>query len=85
VIRIDESAGLPSDEAIRLNSIELAQYAVISQAAGLVPIVEPEVLIEGAHTAEAFARVTERVLAEVGFGPRQCPNDDSYLVFLEST
>lgn len=41
------------------------RYAAVCQAAGLVPIVEPEILIEGDHTMDTFADVTERVLAEV--------------------
>lgn len=56
-IRIDEKAGLPTTKAIRANASQLAQYAVISQAAGLTPIVEPEILIEGTHSPEVFAEV----------------------------
>lgn len=56
-IRIDEEAGLPTYDAIQRNAIQLAQYAAVSQAAGLVPIVEPEILIEGTHSPELFAEV----------------------------
>ena len=56
-IRIDADAGLPTREAIFANAEGLAQYAAISQAAGLTPIVEPELLIEGTHSPELFAEV----------------------------
>lgn len=65
VIRIDGAHGLPTDAAIRRNARELACYARIAQAAKLVPIVEPEVLIEGGHSARAFEEVTGRVLSAV--------------------
>ncbi|CAM9499567.1 unnamed protein product [Chrysoparadoxa australica] len=61
----NEHASLPSSDAVELNAKQLAAYAVISQRAGLVPIVEPEVLIEGDHTAEEFAQVSEMVLGAV--------------------
>lgn len=56
-IRIDEEAGLPTHGAIQANAVGLARYAAISQAAGLTPIVEPELLIEGTHSPELFAEV----------------------------
>jgi len=56
---------LPSRAAIVENAIGLAQYAAIAQANGLVPIVEPEILIDGAHGIEVSAEVAERVLGEV--------------------
>lgn len=56
-IRIDKEAGLPTRGAILANATELARYAVISQAAGLMPIVEPEILIDGTHSPELFAEV----------------------------
>lgn len=65
VIRIDEAANLPTRACMQINSAELARYAATCQACGLVPIVEPEILIEGAHSAETFARVTEAALSEV--------------------
>ena len=61
-IRIDEDAGLPTRGAILANAEGLAQYAAISQAAGLTPIVEPEILIEGTHSPELFAEVKTAVL-----------------------
>ncbi|KAG1664120.1 hypothetical protein FOA52_011943 [Chlamydomonas sp. UWO 241] len=56
-------AGGPSEAAVLRNADELAQYAKICQAAGLVPIVEPEILIDGAHGIERSQEVTERVLS----------------------
>jgi len=57
--------GCPSDLSIHENAQNLARYAAISQANGLVPIVEPEVLMDGDHTIERCAQVTEKVLAVV--------------------
>ncbi len=57
--------GLPSDGAITANAHALARYAALCQEAGLVPIVEPEVLMSGDHGIERCAGVTRRVLAEV--------------------
>ncbi|MGF6261424.1 fructose-bisphosphate aldolase class I [Paraburkholderia youngii] len=59
------SASLPSRLAIEANADSLARYAAISQEAGIVPIVEPEVLMDGDHTIERCAEVTEAVLHEV--------------------
>lgn len=63
VMRIGKADGAPSDAAILENCHALARYAQISQAAGLVPIVEPEVLLDGDHTIEETAYYTERVLS----------------------
>ncbi len=52
---------LPTDAAVRANSEALARYAAICQAAGLVPIVEPEVLAEGSHDAARCEAVTQKV------------------------
>ncbi|KAM3577386.1 hypothetical protein VYU27_000815 [Nannochloropsis oceanica] len=79
VIRIDETAQLPTRACMQINSAELARYAAVCQACGLVPIVEPEILIEGSHTAETFARVTEAALSEVYYTMAQAK------VFLEGT
>eukprot|EP00744_Colponema_vietnamica_P000867 GILI01001506.1.p1 GENE.GILI01001506.1~~GILI01001506.1.p1 ORF type:complete len:375 (+),score=130.55 GILI01001506.1:57-1127(+) len=56
-------AGEPSELAIQENAHGLARYAAICQENGLVPIVEPEVLMDGTHDIETSARVTEHVLA----------------------
>eukprot|EP00882_Tetradesmus_deserticola_P012056 GHRQ01012770.1.p2 GENE.GHRQ01012770.1~~GHRQ01012770.1.p2 ORF type:complete len:178 (+),score=55.05 GHRQ01012770.1:560-1093(+) len=61
-LRVDAGRGFPSERAVELNAQQLAQYAAVCQAAGLVPIVEPEVLIDGAHSAAEFGRVSERVI-----------------------
>ncbi len=55
----------PSALAIKTNAEGLAQYAAICQANGIVPIVEPEVLIDSDHTIERCAEVTEHVLHAV--------------------
>jgi fructose-bisphosphate aldolase class I len=64
VLRID-SKGLPSDRSIMANATGLAQYAAICQECGLVPIVEPEILMDGDHDIETAAVVAERVLVAV--------------------
>ena len=56
---------LPSTACIAVNAHALARYAALCQEAGLVPIVEPEVLMTGEHTLSRCAEVTERVLHEV--------------------
>jgi len=63
VIKINTANGLPTDVAVQENAQVLARYASICQANGLVPIVEPEILIDGDHNLATSARVTERVLA----------------------
>jgi len=55
----------PSELAIRENAHHLARYAAICQENGLVPIVEPETLMDGDHTLQRCAEVTEHVLAVV--------------------
>lgn len=63
VMRISKADGAPSDAAILENAHALARYAQISQQNGLVPIVEPEVLLDGDHDIEETAYYTERVLS----------------------
>ncbi|KAK4396479.1 Fructose-bisphosphate aldolase 6, cytosolic [Sesamum angolense] len=53
----------PSQLAINENANGLARYAIICQENGLVPIVEPEILVDGPHSIDKCADVTERVLA----------------------
>ncbi len=55
----------PSSLAILENAQTLARYAAICQSLGIVPIVEPEVLMEGNHTLERCARVSTAVLQAV--------------------
>jgi fructose-bisphosphate aldolase class I len=57
--------GIPSRGCIEANAHALARYAALCQEAGLVPIVEPEVLMDGAHTLEQCFEVTEEVLRTV--------------------
>lgn len=55
----------PTSLGIAANAEMLARYAAVCQAAGVVPIVEPEVLIDGDHTLERCREVTEAVLHAV--------------------
>ena len=57
--------GIPSRGCIRANAHVLARYAALCQEAGLVPIVEPEVLMDGDHTLERCRVTTEEVLHAV--------------------
>jgi fructose-bisphosphate aldolase class I len=57
--------GIPSRGCIQANAHTLARYAALCQEAGLVPIVEPEVLMDGAHTLQRCAEVTEELLRAV--------------------
>jgi fructose-bisphosphate aldolase class I len=54
--------GIPSDLCLDANAHALARYAAICVEGGIVPIVEPEVLMDGAHTIERCYEVTERTL-----------------------
>jgi fructose-bisphosphate aldolase class I len=60
VVRIGEA--LPSATCVRVNAHALARYAALCQEQGLVPIVEPEVLMDGSHTIERCEEVTGDVL-----------------------
>ncbi len=57
--------GIPSRASIEANAHALARYAALCQEAGLVPVVEPEVLMDGAHTLDRCGLVTEEVLRTV--------------------
>ncbi|MEQ8651754.1 MAG: class I fructose-bisphosphate aldolase [Kiloniellales bacterium] len=57
--------GLPSAACITANAHSLARYAALCQEAGIVPIVEPEVLMDGDHDIETCEFVTEEVLRAV--------------------
>jgi len=65
VITIDDTRDAPSRGCLEANAHALARYAALCQEAGIVPIVEPEVLMDGAHTLARCAEVTERTLAIV--------------------
>jgi fructose-bisphosphate aldolase class I len=56
---------IPSQDCIEANAHSLAHYAALCQEAGLVPIVEPEVVMDGAHTIELCWEVTADVLRKV--------------------
>lgn len=58
-------AGLPSAGCITANAHALARYAALCQEIGLVPVVEPEVLMTGDHSLQRCAEVSARVLHEV--------------------
>ena len=64
---INVGAGLPTQSSIDANAHALARYAAICQEVGLVPIVEPEVLMEGTHTIERCEEITEATLKRVYF------------------
>ncbi|MBD3812058.1 MAG: fructose-bisphosphate aldolase class I [Betaproteobacteria bacterium] len=64
VIEIDERA-IPSAFGLRANAHALARYAALCQEAGLVPIVEPEVLMDGAHGIERCEAATAQALQAV--------------------
>jgi len=57
--------GRPSSTCVGLNAHALARYAALCQEAGVVPIVEPEVLLDGSHPIERCAEVTGAVLHAV--------------------
>jgi fructose-bisphosphate aldolase class I len=63
VIKIGE--GIPSHGCIEANAHALARYAALCQEGGIVPIVEPEVLMDGDHTIERCYETTEQVLHSV--------------------
>jgi len=63
VIAIGE--GLPTVGCIQANAVALARYAALAQEAGLTPIVEPEVLMDGAHDLARCAEATEATLSAV--------------------
>ncbi len=56
---------IPSRSCLEANAHALARYAALCQEAGLVPIVEPEVLMDGNHTLEQCRKVTEETLRNV--------------------
>ena len=62
---IDIAAAIPTENALRANAHALARYAVLCQEQGIVPIVEPEVLMDGDHTIERCYEVTAQTLDRV--------------------
>jgi fructose-bisphosphate aldolase class I len=65
VLKIDMDKNLPSDLSMHENAVTLARYASISQNNGLVPIVEPEILMDGTHTMEQSHEIAINVLSNV--------------------
>lgn len=63
VIRIGD--GIPTDECIDTNATLLARYSRICQEADIVPMVEPEVLLSGSHSAETAEQVTQKTVEAV--------------------
>jgi fructose-bisphosphate aldolase class I len=62
---IDIGSGIPTQFAIDANAHALARYAALCQEANIVPIVEPEILMDGAHTIERCEEVTDVTLESV--------------------
>jgi fructose-bisphosphate aldolase, class I len=65
VIDIGERHGMPSYAAVATNAQALARYAALCQDETIVPIVEPEVLMDGGHDIDRCAEVTQWVLKDV--------------------
>ena len=65
VLKIDVAANCPSDLSIHENAVTLARYASICIHNGLVPIVEPEILMDGTHTIQESRDVAVNVLSAV--------------------
>jgi fructose-bisphosphate aldolase, class I len=65
VITIGVNPTIPTRACLEANAHALARYAALSQEAGLVPIVEPEVLMDGSHTLDSCEETTEATLLAV--------------------
>lgn len=65
VIDVDTGKGVPSANSIASNTHALARYAALCQEAGIVPIVEPEVLMDGAHSIDTCYDVTKATLVKL--------------------
>ena len=76
---IDINDDIPSETCVKANAHALARYAALCQEMDIVPIVEPEILMDGSHTAEQCFAVTEYAL--------KCLYDEMFTqqVFLEGT
>lgn len=59
-ITIDQHT--PTDECLEMNAVQMAQYALIAQENGIVPIVEPEVMFPGTHSIDRAEEVTTKTL-----------------------
>lgn len=65
VIDMDTGKGVPSTNSIASNTHALARYAALCQEAGIVPIVEPEVLMDGAHDIDTCYAVSKATLVKL--------------------
>lgn len=65
VLNIDQASGKPSRQALVANAEALARYAALCQQANIVPIVEPEILMDGGHDINVAYAATERTLHTV--------------------
>lgn len=65
VIDIDTGKGVPSATSIAANTHALARYAALCQEAGIVPIVEPEVLMDGAHDIDTCYEISKATLIKL--------------------
>ncbi|MCA0047637.1 fructose-bisphosphate aldolase class I [Mesorhizobium sp. B283B1A] len=65
VIDIDTGKGVPSASSIAANTHALARYAALCQEAGIVPIVEPEVLMDGAHDIDTCYEISKATLIKL--------------------
>ncbi|AEH85897.1 MULTISPECIES: class I fructose-bisphosphate aldolase [Mesorhizobium] len=65
VIDIDTGKGVPSANSIAANTHALARYAALCQEAGIVPIVEPEVLMDGAHDIDTCYEISKATLIKL--------------------
>ncbi len=65
VIDIDTGKGVPSANSIASNTHALARYAALCQEAGIVPIVEPEVLMDGAHSIDTCYEISKATLVKL--------------------
>ncbi len=65
VIHIDKAAGRPTAGAVEVNAHALARYAALCQEVGIVPIVEPEVLMDGSHDLATCEAATAKTLTSL--------------------
>lgn len=65
VFEINEEKDFPSDEAISQNALILSEFAQMAQEQNIVPIIEPEILMDGNHSSDTCAIVTEKVLGNI--------------------
>ncbi len=65
VITIDEENNLPTQACISANTHALARYAALCQEIDIVPMVEPEILLDGNHSLETCREVSQKVWSEL--------------------